>query len=165
MTGNEERARSKVDPGRPPEGVADVLDHLYGPLPEEQDGWTPPPDEILVNSRSRPDEPPHAREVVQPVIPPADRRLLDRLHSAGSTLTIRVNGVELTLDVVDVSRTDLSICCLVKHNGLRCKIPRSEHVEVELEGQVYHTAFFGSWHTLDWLGLHIVVFPVLPPSE
>lgn len=96
---------------------------------------------------------------------PADRKLLDRLHNSNSTLTIKVNDVELTLDVVEVSRNAMSICCLVKHNGLRCKIPRSENVVIELEGRSFNTAFLGSWHTIDWLGVHVVVFPILPETE
>ena len=88
-----------------------------------------------------------------------------RLREASSELTIRVFGVELTLEVIDVHHNDLSVCCLVRQNGMRCKIPRSEQVEIELEGRVFHTAFLGSWHTMDWLGLHVVVFPILPENS
>jgi hypothetical protein len=94
-----------------------------------------------------------------------DKKILDRLRDSNSTLTIRVNGVELTLDVVDVDRTDSSICCLVKENGLKCKIPRSESVEIELEGAVHRTAFLGGWHTLSWLGVHVVTFPIIPEAS
>ncbi|TXH14587.1 MAG: hypothetical protein E6R03_08880 [Hyphomicrobiaceae bacterium] len=105
---------------------------------------------------------PETQQVKQePNIARSDINLLHRLRNSTAELTIRVNQVELSLDVVDVHKNDQSVCCLVKHAGMRCRIPRSENVEIDLEGTTYRTAFLGSWHTIEWLGLHLVVFPVL----
>lgn len=155
-----------ADPGTPPPGIEQALSALYSPVTPAQE--TAPP--------AQAPEPPVIEALVPHVAAPmaaktqdslseTERRVLRRLHDASATLTIRVNGVELTLDIVDVNRSETSICCLVKQNGLRCKIPRSESVEIELEGKTYKTAFLGSWHTLEWLGVHVVVFPVLPDEE
>lgn len=93
--------------------------------------------------------------------------LLTRLTETTSELTIRVNGVELSLDVIDVNRTPNSICCLVRFSGLRCRIPNSENVVILLDGQELKAVFVGAWHSFDWLNIHVVVFPICPeePSK
>lgn len=158
-----------ANPGAPPPGVASGLDALYSRPASFRSSAEDSSAEGVVAVPTAPKScTPSAEEAVAspPSMPTGDRKLLERLrNSQAAPLTIRVNGVELTLDVVDVDRTETSICCLVQQNGLRCKIPRSESVEIELDGSVHKTAFLGSWHTLDWLGVHVVVFPVLPDEE
>lgn len=156
MNETESPSTTRPDPGSPPQETERALEKLYKPL----GSVTAPKQESTVFRAES-----HAEPVIPAPLPQlseSDRRLLSRLRDSLSQLTIRVNQVELTLDVVAVDKNESSICCLVRENGLRCKIPRSENVEIELEGQLYTTAFLGSWHTIPWLSVHVVVFPILP---
>lgn len=163
---------TRPDPGEPPPAVAAGFAKLYNrPKPLEDDSleWLedePHGSEHEASARRERTANQEGKTVVLPdaslAMDPSDLKLMKRLRNSDSSLTIRVNGVELTLDVVDVLRNELSICCLVRINGMRCRIPRSESVEIELEGKVFRTAFLGSWHTVEWLGVHVVVFPILP---
>lgn len=152
MSDTKEIQGVRPDAGFPPDGDAETMDRLYGFKEKVRP----------IEERHTPVKAVEAKDVEDQTIPEKDRRLLARLHNATSQLTIRVNKVEFSLDVLDVSRTELSVCCLVQLNGMRIKLPRSESVEIELEGKIYKTAFLGSWHTIEWLGLHVVVFPVIP---
>ncbi len=168
MAGNAEETvgRTPVDPGTPPAAVEQALNRLYSknrrtvPSPEVEEAAPP-------ESHSAPQPMVYKAPAPSPaaVLSTEEMKVIDTLRHAASSLTIFVNDVELSLDVVGVHRTEESICCLVKKAGLRCKIPRSESVRIELEGESIETAFLGSWHTIDWLGVHIVVFPVLPPLQ
>jgi hypothetical protein len=152
------------DTGQPPPEVQRSLDALYQrhkDFAEPREASTP---------KEEPSFKPRAAPKVSEPIPegpqltPEETRLLRHYRQNSAEITIFVNGVELTFDVVHVDRTETSICCLVRQAGTRCKIPRSEEVRIELEGQSYHTAFLGSWHPIDWLGVNIAVFPILPDS-
>lgn len=159
--------------GSPPPEASEGLASLYAPVPEphidtggdletleEHISWRPDAARASAVVPATPVPP----VVIAPSLSAKDQRVIDKLNTSSSVLTIRVNDVELTLDVVDVVRNEFSICCLVRLGGMRCKIPRSENVEIELEGHTYHTAFLGAWHTIEWLSVHVVVFPLLLDS-
>lgn len=155
--------------GEPPAAAKRALDRIYNFTPSSTSFEDAAPlagdREELPEARSKLSPPLAFHSAVRPAedqISAEDKRTLRRLRESTSSLTLRVNNVELTWEVVDVDRTAESICCLVRQNGQRCKLPRSENVEIELEGKVHRTAFLGSWHALDWLGLYIGVFPILP---
>lgn len=151
---NELKTPTSLEVGTPPPQVAHQNDLLFegarGALPDP-----PAPKEVPVETFG----------VLEPPVADASQALLRRLGKADSTITLVVNGVEFTMDAVDVSITELSVCCLVRIGGMRCRIPRSQDVCITLDGKTFHTAFLGSWHTLEWLGVHIVVFPVIRPEE
>ncbi len=149
---------SAPDSGSPPPEVRRSLDALYRTHEQRSSAPALQVEEAEPAVISRP---------LEEAAPPAfsgltaeEERLLRRYRQSLSEITIYVNDVELTMDVVHVDRTETSICCLVRQVGFRCKIPRTDKVRIELEGQTYEAAFLGSWHPVDWLGVYVAVFPL-----
>lgn len=157
------------DPGSPPALAARALQENYAPLDsfmEEEASPIEAPDTAAgPGYLAKPIERKTAETIVMSTdLERGDRRILDRLRDTGPVITIRVNGVELSLDVVDVSRNEHSVCCLIKRSGMRCRIPVSSDVVILLDQEEIDVAYTGAWHTLDWLDVHVVMFLVLPSS-
>ena len=152
---------SAPDSGQPPPEVQRNLDALYKRHTDRANPVNPVEPEEVSTAPARKKE---TAENLSPGagLTPEEERLLRCYRQNSAQITIFVNDVELTLDVVHVDRTETSICCLVRQAGFRCKIPRTEKVQIDLEGVTYNTAFLGSWHPVDWLGVNIAVFPILP---
>ena len=138
--------------------MAAMFNRVHRVVDEEEDEALEPPARAVVvvpEVSQKPDS--------RLMVSAEERRMLDRLQRVSSTLIVRINEVEIELDVLDVNKTPESICCIVQR-GLRCRLPKSQDVVIELEGEKYPVAFLGAWHSFDWLGIQLAVFTILPEA-
>ena len=150
------KAPQNKENGAPPPNVEDQLEALYAglPAPEAAEEEVPAPAAFVAPPCPYPSPP--ALEHNE-----KDVRLLRRLRDSKSQLEVKVNGVDLIFDVVDVSKTEDSVCCLIKP-GVTCRLPKTQDVVIKLDGEILPAVFLGAWHTVEWLGVHVVIFPLLP---
>lgn len=92
-----------------------------------------------------------------PAIPTWARDLLRAVEVPRVPIILRVNGVGLNFNAIEVSQVGTKFCCLLA-GELRCDLPQTPDVELVIRDQSYKVVYLGQWHQFSFLPFHVVCF-------
>lgn len=95
----------------------------------------------------------------------ASQVITSRLREPKVTFQVEINGVGLDLQAVAVDRSEGAICCILRDNDLKCRLPVSDNVLVRFGAEEVKATYVGGWHRFESLGIQVLAFADVQPVD